>query len=175
MAVVQQRNSEMVNLLTADLLSNRHMNLCICVGSPQVGFTGSYVTVDFDTESFNSTTDLFGFDNAGNITIKKKGIYLCFVSMTVRNSQAIPTDQTRFSFGYDLDEGSGFIGVNTMAIQGIPADSITLYANASAMQPLWIETDNTILRIRVRRDAGTDPMQVDITSHLTLTCLMMLD
>lgn len=175
MAVVQERNPEMVNLLTADLLSNRHMNLCICVGSPQVTFTGSYVTVDFDTTSFNSTIDLFTSDNAGNITIKKKGIYLLFVSLTIENNVAIPTDQSRFSFGYELDEGAGFGSITTMAIDGISSDSITKYSNAAAMRPIWIQVDDTVLRIRVRRDAGTDQLQVDIVSHLTLTCLMMLD
>lgn len=187
MATVQERNSEMVGILSADLLSNQHMNLGLFARNVSFNntFTGTFTNLALDTIQFNSTIDMYDVSlsggTIGEITLKKKGIYFITGSLSAR-IETVPG----VGVGYgpyvvrvqsQVDEGAGFGSALTMLDFMIPAwtgANISI-GNASFGEIRWVTENNTKYRLQVQRNQGVaDTLRVQ-SQKVTVVCLMMLD
>lgn len=181
MAVTQERNAEMVALLSADFLSMRHINLPIFITGGGNSFGSSYTKHAFNTTQFNGSEDMYSHDGSGILTFKKKGIYLITGSVSVRiqtlGSVGIDYGPYTFNVRSQINTGSGF-GTPIVLAQGtIPAWTFLniSYGVTSFSEIRRITVDNTTYQLEEQRSQGAADNLQTSTSTLAVVNLMMTD
>lgn len=176
---VQERNAEMVGLLSADFLSSKHSNLAIAITGGGNSFGSSYTKHAFNATPFNSNAELFSHDGSGGLTIKLKGTYLFIGTVTIRintlGSAGVGYGPYVFTVRSQINTGSGF-GTPVVLAQGtIPAWTFLniSYGVASFTEIRKITVDNTIYQLEEQRSQGAADNLQTSTSTLTVVNLML--
>lgn len=178
---VQERNAEMVALLSADFLSARHANLSAMLTGGGNSFGSSFTKHAFNTTPYNANSELYSHDGSGILTIKVKGIYLFQGSVSARvnslGSVGVGYGPYVFTVRSQVNTGAGFGTPVVLAQATIPAWTFLNISIgvATFSEVRQITVANTLYQIEEQRSQGAADLLQTSTSTLTVTCLMLTE